>query len=107
MTATQQATITLLGNLEQLQDLLDEEGFTIASTQLSGVLDDYYADIEEIANANLSPHGRRHGANQGRAMGQESGCRCSRGRGQAEDNQDQATQEADNRLAQPAGGVLP
>ena len=44
----QQLTRELLTCLEKLRDTYNKEGYTIAATQLDGLLDDYHAEREQI-----------------------------------------------------------
>ena len=49
MTPTQRITLELVAALEHLVDKFDKQGATSQATQLSALLDDYYAEIEEEA----------------------------------------------------------
>ena len=36
--------------LEELRDNLNDQGYSIAATQLDGLLDDYYSELEQMEN---------------------------------------------------------
>ena len=50
MTKTQKITVELINRLEELVDDFNQQGAVSQSTQLSGLLDDYYMAVEELDN---------------------------------------------------------
>ena len=49
MNKQQKLTLWLLARLDELGDEFDDQGATIQATQLDGLLDENYAEIEQIA----------------------------------------------------------
>lgn len=52
LTPVQRVTVGLLNRLEELVNEFNEQGAENQSTQLSGLLDDYYAAVEELEENN-------------------------------------------------------
>lgn len=52
LTPCQRLTVSLINRMEELVDEFNQQGAENQSTQLSGLLDDYYAAVEELEENN-------------------------------------------------------